>query len=148
MADSNNPLNLDYICVISPHEQKSNLEAVRQQAKAIQASAEAQNKLVTILQTQISLPKAVQKYYTSENVVLNKHTNWFVPCYPQQNPCLVCHYFGHNSETCPNIPYTAYNKCVRCWQLGHNFQSCQSSKVRPPFKNNFFYPNELLNRIF
>ncbi|RIA95671.1 hypothetical protein C1645_756997 [Glomus cerebriforme] len=153
MAASNN-LNIDYIYIFLPNEQKeqkSRLEAVFQQAKALQNSVEAQNKLIMTLQTQISLPIADQKHYTAKNVALDKHTNWFVPTYSQQKPCYVCHYFGHFFENCPNIHFTAYSKCIRCWQPDHTSQNCSLSRdqsVRPPFKSNFLYPNELLDRIF
>ncbi|RIA87715.1 hypothetical protein C1645_739900 [Glomus cerebriforme] len=153
MADNNN-LNLvnpDYY-IVSPISPPGQLEAIVQQAKALQASAEAQNKLIMALQTQISLPRSNQNVtYTAENVVLNKHTNWFVPTRPQQKPCFVCHYYGHIFENCPNIHSNAYNRCIRCWQHDHTFQNCQLPKeqtVRPPFKNNFLYPNELLHRTF
>ncbi|RIA90190.1 hypothetical protein C1645_738063 [Glomus cerebriforme] len=152
MANDNNLLiPADYVYIFSPPGQLGQLDAIVQQAKALQASAEAQNKLIMTLQTQISLPKAQNVTYTAENVALDKHTNWFLPTQPQQRPCFVCHYYGHRFENCPNIHSNAYNRCIRCWKHEHTLQNCQLPKeqiVRPPFKNNFLYPNELLNHVF
>ena len=133
------------------------LQAVSDQAKALQASAQAlqsssasQEKLVVLVEMVLQLLRTERPLYSAEDSLINKQTNWFCSAHMYHPQCHICKYYGHGIESCPNITKSATGYCIRCWEQGHNTTTCllnSDQQVRPPFKNNFLYPHDLLLKL-
>jgi hypothetical protein len=89
-------------------------------------------------------PFSPNNIYTSENVLLSERDNWLYPLEASQNPCYGCGYFRHEIRECPNLPPEWRNSCHICWEEYHG--KCNKEKRRPPFKNKYISPEDLLKR--
>ena len=86
------------------------------------------------------------KIYTSKNT-LHCEENWFIPIGKYKDPCLVCKYYGHGGNYCPNIQESYLGACYKCWNTDHEAKNCSQRSREPPFKSNYITPEKLIKKI-
>src|SRR6266487_6019697 len=85
--------------------------------------------------------------FTSKGTYLSEASNWIYPVERFYRPCLICRYYGHGFDDCPNIKKAFIGSCLRCYYPDHNAKSCPNKKRNPPFKEGYISPEKLINSI-
>jgi len=85
--------------------------------------------------------------FTSKNTLLSESSNWIYPTERFYRPCLICRYYGHGFDYCPNLQKHFLKTCLRCYRPNHDAKSCRNEKRDPPFKEEYITPKELINSV-